>query len=332
MFFALLSVVLSAEPQLRSPLTQSEEVARNTLRAAGDLNLNARLHKSYQHGLGWQYSVWIRGFSSPEAAHAAGALLAEKTGRGVDVLLTDSGEKGQWLAPLPVLPSAENLRLRVVRSLGGVNGGLQRLERADSLSFGYFRTLPREKVEANHRFDRSAGFVRGEMTQPLFPERDWVFLRGPQGNWLIQGGVLRPAPAFRIESLQGTVAPESVYATVLGIPALLSDNSDYRGLRVVGQQWVDFRNAIRMEGEFHHEKVVLWVEASSALPISWEFHTDAGVVQLVFVGWRAVDSNLILPELMEVYGDGEFLDRIRLQEIELFPVFSADSFSVPEMP
>jgi hypothetical protein len=317
--------VLSAEPQLRSPLTQNEELAQNTLRVAGDLNLNARLHKSYQHGLGWQYSVWIRGFLSEEAANSAAALLAENTGRGVDVLLADRAEQVQWLAPLAVLPSAENLRLRVVRALGGVNGGLQRLQQAESLSFSYFRHIPREKVKANHRLDRSAGFVRGEIIQPLF-------LRGPLGNWLTQGGVVRPAPASQIAFLEGEAAPESVYAGLLGMPALLSENLDYRDLRVVGQQLIDFRNAVRMEGEFHHEKVVLWVEASSALPISWEFHTEAGVVQLVFVGWRAVDSNLILPELMEVYGDGEFLDRIRLQEIELFPLFSTDSFSVPEMP
>ena len=330
--FLALCLGLSAEPQLRSPLTQSEAIARNTLAIAEQLDLDAQIHKSYQHGQGWQYSVMIRGFSTSEGASAAGALLAEKTGRGVDLLLEDSGDRLDWLAPLSVLPSAENLRMRVVRALGGVDGGRTRLEKAKALSFAYSRRLPKQDLVANHRFDRFDEFYRAEIVQPATPNRDVVFLHGPQGDWVKQTGVFRPVAVSHFALVQEELSPATVYGGVLALPGLLTSDLDYGRLRVAGQELIDFRNAIRLEGASPHGKVVLWVEASTALPISWQLDTDAGSNQWVFLGWRAVESNLILPVLMEVYGDGKFLDQIHLEEIDLSPVFSVDSFSVPEMP
>jgi hypothetical protein len=330
--FIALFLGLSTEPQLRSPLTQSEAVARDTLAIAEQLDLEAQIHKSYQHGLGWQYSVSIRGFSTSEEASAAAVLLAEKTGRGVDLLLDDSDSRLGWLTPLPVLPSAENLRMRVVRALGGVDGGRHRLEKAKSLSFVYSRRLPKQDLVANHRFDRFDDFYRAEIAQPATPSRDVVFLHGPQGDWVKQGGVFRPVAANHFALLQEKLRPSAVYGGILAMPALLASDLDYGRLRVAGQELIDFRNAIRLEGESPHGKVILWVEASTALPISWQLDTVAGSNQWVFSDWRAIESNLILPVLMEVYGDGKFLDQIRLEEIGLFPVFSVDSFSVPELP
>jgi hypothetical protein len=171
-----------------------------------------------------------------------------------------------------------------------------------------------------------------EIAQPAAPSRDVVFLHGPQGDWVKQGGVFRPVAANQFALLQEKLRPSAVYGGILAMPALLASDLDYGRLRVAGQELIDFRNAIRLEGESPHGKVILWVEASTALPISWQLDTVAGSNQWVFSDWRAIESNLILPVLMEVYGDGKFLDQIRLEEIGLSPVFSVDSFSVPEMP
>jgi len=68
------------------------------------------------------------------------------------------------------------------------------------------------------------------------------------------------------------------------------------------------------------------------LPRSISYDFDGGHTQTVFVGWKAVAGNLILPSVMEVRKDGLLLDSVRVQEIQLTPTLSPDDFSPPEMP
>lgn len=329
---ALLVATFASEPQLRSPLTQNEAEAQSALTIAREMGWEARLLKNYQHGLGWQYSVRVRGFQSVDEAQAAGKIFAEKSGRGVDLVLEGAVGERELLSPLPVLPAAQDFRMRVARALGGRQGGLLQLNGAQSLSFSYSRSLPENDVFARHQYGRSAGYFRCSVSQPADPEKDFLVLRGPQGDWVNESGGLRPMGKAQMDEVLENFGPQAVYASVLALPQLLLDDPDYLSLRVTGQELIDFRNAIRMESTNRHGKIILWAEAGSGLPISWAFHSEAGVVQWIFGGWRAVESNLILPTNVEVYGGGRFLDQIRLEEIDLSPAFSADFFSLPEMP
>jgi hypothetical protein len=331
----LIAVILAAftvEPQLRSPLTQNEAEAQSVLSIAEEMGWEARLLKNYQHGLGWQYSVRVRGFESADAAEAAGKILAEKSGRGVDVLFEEASDDRVLVPPLSVLPAAQDFRMRIARSLGGHSGGRLQLSGAKALSFSFSRSIPKDNVLAHHQYGRSAGYFRCEVTQPADSEKDFLVLRGPQGDWVKSSDGLRPLGTSQMSEISQRFGPEAVYASILALPELLLEDSDYLSLRVTGQGLIDFRNAIRMESTNRHGKVILWADAGSGLPISWAFHSEAGLVQWIFGGWRALESNLILPTVMEVYGGGQMLDQIRLEEIQLSPLLSADFFSLPEMP
>ena len=126
--------------------------------------------------------------------------------------------------------------------------------------------------------------------------------------------------------------PASLYTSSLMLPSLIVGDEDYAGLEVVGQEVVDRRNAIRMQSSSRHGRLELLVDAETWLPRSISFWSDAGMTQRLFLGWRAVESNLVLPEVVEIWGGADLWERIRLEKINLSPGFSDADFSVTEMP
>jgi len=322
----------SAGPQLRGPATENEREAQAFRDLAHALGLETRVQRTYQHGLGWEYSVWVSGFDSEEGARAVADHLAERGGRGVDVLVGGGMSERPLPEPLAELPEAGELRSRVARALGGRGGGRARLREAESLKMVFTRILPKAGVNVRHRLLRAANFRSLEVEQMTNAGPDFLAIRGPSGDWLREQDELVPVGSARMDELFERMSPEGLYASVLDLPGLLLDDVDYQGLRVVGQEIVDYRNAIRLESQGRHGKIVLLVEVGSWLPRSLGFHTDGGRTQRLFVGWRAIESNLILPGVMEVHREGQIIDRIHLDEIQLSPTLSSTDFSLPEMP
>jgi hypothetical protein len=328
----LLTQLASAEPQLRGPHTESEQEALAFRDLVEEMGFEPLVMRSYQHGSGWEYRVWVSGFDSADAAREAARVLAERGGRGVDVMIEGRATERPLPAPLAELPSAVEVRSRVARALGGASGGLQQLRDAKSLLFSFSRTLPEAGIKAKHRLLRAASYQRLEISQLTEVGSDLLAIRGPQGDWFREKEGMKPVAADQMDALFERVGPETIYAGILALPQLLLEDLEYLELQVVGQEVVDFRNAIRLESQTRHGKMVLLVEVGSWLPRSLAFYTEGGRSQRVFVGWRAVESNLVLPGLMEVRREGQLLDRIYLDKIQLSPAHSASEFSPPEMP
>ena len=136
---------------------QSESEAQAFRRAAVALNLQARVERSYQHGTGWEYRVWVDDLGSIGSAEVAAIRLAEKTGLGVAVF--QEGEEGHLSLPprIPELPSSSEVRKRMIRALGGEEGAHGVLARAEALDFVFTRTLGQQNAEVRHRFSRAKG-------------------------------------------------------------------------------------------------------------------------------------------------------------------------------
>ena len=322
-----------AQPQLRGPVMQSESEAQAFRRAAVALNLQARVERSHQHGTGWEYRVWVDDLGSIGAAEAAAIRLAEKTGLGVAVF--QEGEEGHLSLPprIPELPSSSEVRKRMIRALGGEEGAHGVLARAEALDFVFTRTLGQQNAEVRHRFSRAKG--RASLSVEVDEDdgfENWRVVSGPGGSWLQKSGVLSGLSSSGAQRLLVSARPEEVYRSSLQLPSLLLRDEDFQALEVVGQELVDRRNAVVLRSVSRHGEIEVLVDAETWLPRSISFLGDAGQTQRLFVGWRAVESQLVLPVVMETRKGGQLLERIRLDKLSLLPVFSEEDFSVQEIP
>lgn len=322
-----------AQPQLRGPVMLTEEEAVAFRRAAGALSLDARIERSYQHGTGWEYRVWVEGLDSLSSAERAAERLAAKTGLGVAVF--DEGQEGQGALPerLSELPSSSEVRRRMVRALGGESGAGEVLIEAEALELVFTRSLGQPSVEVRHRFARAKGreALSVEIQESSGLE-DWRVVKGPSGAWLQKPEELIGLSSTGAVRLLSSSYPSEVYRPSLQLPALLVSDEDFRRLEVVGQQVVDRRNAILLRSVSRHGQIEMLVDAETWLPNSVSFVGDSGRTQRLFLGWRAVESHLVLPEVMETRIGGLLTERIRLDKLSLLPVFSEEDFSVKEIP
>ena len=329
----LLCFSLSAfaeEHQIRGPLMESEREAAHLEGVAENLGMDARIVRTYQHGRGWQYSVWVSGFAGQQEAETAAKLLAERGGKGVSVFGGARAIDRPLPPPLTELPSVTEVVARVVRALGGKHAGRRVLAAPEGLLFSFSRRLPEAGVVAEHRLIRVGDYLRLEINHAKEDVEGLVAVRGPKGDWVLRGGELKPVSRSVFDSTIRKVIPETIYRTLLALPDVLS--VDYQDFEVTGQEVVDYRNALRLESKTRHGRMTMLVEVGAWLPRSISYDFDGGHTQTVFVGWKAVAANLILPGVMEVRKNGVLLDSVRVQEIQLSPSFSPDDFSPPEMP
>jgi len=318
-----------AQPQLRSPVFSVEDEALHFQNSATEMGHESRVQRSYEHGLGWVYTVWVDGFSTLEEARSAAERLAEKTAKGVSLV---EGERLDFGAAPPVLegvPDVHEIRLRMVRAMGGLRGAANTLKDAPSLMTVMERHLPLEGLRSRQVHKRMEGRQRLEVRRS---EDEWLALTGPSGAWWLRDGEMRPVDVERMEDLLRLASPEAVYAYLLDLPRLLLEDEDYLGLEVVEHRTLAHRVAIVLGHRTRHGSLELVVEAGTWLPRRVSFTGAAGVTERIFLGWHAVGSQLSLPTVMEVWGGGELWERIRLEEIELSQAFSETDFSPPEMP
>ncbi|MEC7240316.1 MAG: hypothetical protein VXW32_03690 [Myxococcota bacterium] len=322
-----------AQPQLRGPVMLSQQEALEFRREALSLDLEARIERSYQHGTGWEYRVWVDGPQSRGEAELAAERLAARTGRGVAVF--DEGEEGHSALPEPLqaVPSSEEVRKRMLRALGGDQGARQVLSQAESLELVFTRTLGQEAIQARHRFARAKG------RQALTVEVDegvglegWRVVSGPAGAWLQKAGALSGLSKAGANRLLASSHPAEVYRPSLQLPALLGRDEDFQRLQVVGQQLVERRNAVVLRSVSRHGQIEIVVDAETWLPSSISYVGKSGETQRLFLGWKAVESQLVLPVVMETRIGGLLSERIRLDKLSLLPLFSEQDFSVQEIP
>ena len=326
-FFATAS---AEEHQLRGPLMESERAATRLEGVAESMGMDARIVRTYQHGRGWQYSVWVSGFPGKDEAEDGAKRLAERGGKGVTVFGGAQAAKRPLPPPMDVLPPVSEILARVVRALGGQNAGRRHLASTEGLLFSFSRRLPVVGVVAEHRLLRVGEYLRLEINHAADAVEALTAVRGPKGDWILRGSELTPVGGAVFDATVEKVAPETIYRPLLALPDLLvADDQDFE---VTGQEVVDYRNAIRLESKTRHGRMTMLVEVGSWLPRSISYDFDGGHTQTVFVGWKAVAGNLILPSVMEVRKDGLLLDSVRVQEIQLSPTLSPDDFSPPEMP
>jgi len=332
LLLSFVSVASAEEHQIRGPLMGSEREATRLEAVAEALSMDARIVRSYQHGRGWQYSVWVGGFSGQEEAEKAAKILAERGGKGVSVFGGTQVMERPLPPPLAELPPVSEVLARVVRALGGKDAGRRLLLSSEGLLFAFSRRLPEVGVVAEHRLMRVGEYLRLEINHAKEDVEGLVAVRGPKGDWISRGGELTPVSGTVFDTTVRKVTPETIYRTLLSLPEQLAVGMENQDFEVTGQEVVDYRNALRLESKTRHGRMTMLVEVGAWLPRSISYDFDGGHTQTVFVGWKAVAANLILPGVMEIRKNGVLLDSVRVQEIQLSPSFSPDDFSPPEMP
>ena len=322
-----------AQPQLRGPALSRQVEAEALRSAAVALDLQARVERTYQHGSGWEFRVWIEGFETLAAAQSAAQRLAERTGQGL--LIVDEENPGHRTLPpeLSELPSSYEIRTRMLRALGGPSGALETLEGAEEVELVYTRTLGERGEPIRHHYARAKG--REALTVDLGAaggRGGWRLVSGPSGSWLQKREELVGVSSAGAGRLFRGARPEDVFGASLGLPERLLRDDDFQRLEVVGQQIVDRRNAILLKSVSRHGQLEVLVDAQTWRPHSISYWEDAGHTQRLFLGWRLVESQLLVPTTMETRNEGELLERIHLDKLSLRPLFSEEDFSVKEIP
>ncbi len=313
---------------LEAPPVDARAEAVALQERARSLGLEARVTRRYRHGSGWEFVVVVEGFEDRPGAEQAAQALAEETGQGIAVYRLEGaaaskgdGEPAPSEEPSAQLPDATELIQRAARALGGPQGGLARLQRAEGLRFRYVRTIAHADgtLVADHDWVASGPWRRVAITVPEGGKGvASTVVGGPQGSWVTAAGETRDAQPAPTATTLGELSPSARLAWPLVFAATAGELGPFRVARqeVVGARtcWVLIAVAPTQD-----QPTRLWLDTEHGRPLRVDFATDAGRVEVSMGDWREPDTGLVVPHVLEVRRDGRLVERIEVAELTLDP-------------
>lgn len=321
---------------------------------AGHEASGAKVVRRYARGAGWSYFVVIDGLADLDAARAAAGKLAGPEAPAT-VILHDGKETREIeivtaLVQNKATPRDEesgsrkrrtpddgtaDLLAAAVKAHGGRGDGLERLSQAEALRFVFQRTVPADGglLVAHNVFLRQGESVRLEVVVTQGAGKSSVSAVGPGSEAWVQAdqSVVSRDPN-RTREVLGRFSPEAVLAVPLGLPDDVETAEAWRNLHLVGEVTEDgvVRTVLapREEGKGGLVSAAFDPEQHTLSRVTWR--AEAGQITFRYDDYRRIDKHLILPFHARVERDGQLVEEVSVEVLELDVPVDAALFSAPK--
>lgn len=337
----------TAPSKQKSELSEADALARSA-------ELNTRVVRRFVSGQGWCYLLIAEGYESEVTAGVDAAKLANlshldvtlyrQEGKAAVPVRTAPGSP-RILAPGPDATAQDGddpvkkIMERVSEALGGAEGGVSAVHKAQSLRFEYVREVPHQgqPIVAEHVYLRDGARVRLDVVVKGGPaSSSTTVIDGAAASVLIDGKV-SPRDAERTREVTAEYSPEGLLSYPLRFVSLMDSDPSHVALQLVGEERVDGEPCVILESKPEGEGSAvpglrLAVSSKDWRPRQVIFTTSAGVLLYRYSDWSEVSPGVVVPMRVEVTREGALVERLEVRSMTLPATIAPDSFTLPAAP
>ena len=324
-----------ADYYFEGPAMDSRRDATKMSRVAEDMGLQSRVVRRFARGSGWRFVLIVEGFDAETSATEAALSVASDVGSSMVVYQVGDGQAtrvaevlpAEGVEPQPGAGGTEVVVEDVLERAVVAHGGNPHPVRAtDTLLFQFTRELP-SGLRAEHTVARrgqetyvEVDIKRGEGKS----SKAWI-LDG--GAWLsVEGGEPEPQDATWAREQLHTFLPEAVLGLPVGMGEALDTRRELRELYADGTaRSGDVQCLVlKYDGDQVSAPLGLFLDEGSLLIR----RVVSGVDARNYDDYRSVRSGVMAPFDVQVTQEGEMVDHIQVQNLDLDPELDEAWFSV----
>jgi hypothetical protein len=301
-----------------------------------------RVVRRFRAGAGWEFVVRVGGFDDEAEMRsyvnkAEGTRFAsfERVGnswRRLDGPPESAAPSAEELVAVPGKTLRTPALLRAaVKAHGGRDGGVSILELAPTVVFDYERKLAREdgRTVAKHHYVRQGDAVRLDVDVTAGEGVDSSTILAPDRRaWVSTDETSISRDPERTAEVLARFSPEGLLAVPLGIPHDMETAGPWRLLASTAE--IDGKRVIaKAEAPGDRGLVAAEFDLEDHLLRRLDWMLDSGPITYVFDDYRTVADGLVVPFHYEVLRNGEPVESMTVQELEIGKALPADTFAIP---